>query len=215
MAWRCAKRNRGAPRTLTACGAFGKSLATLMLAVVSTIHGAQALAAEREGMRYAETVRLGDTRLVLNGIGVRAVAWLKGYVAALYLPRKETEADRVYALQGPKRIAVRMLLPVDSGLLAKTFSDGIRKNYRDDELEALRPRMDAFDTQIRAIGSVKKGDAIDLDYQPASGTRIVVNGKATGSAIAGNDFYVALLKMFIGERAIDKNLRAALLGQGS
>ena len=214
MAWRNTKTIQGAPRTLTACGAFGKSLVALLLALLSTIHVAQAATVEREGMRYDETVRVGDTKLVLNGIGVRAVAWLKGYVAALYLPHKEAEADRVYALEGPKRIAVRMLLAVDSGLLAKTFSDGIRKNYRDDELEALRPRMDAFDTQIRAIGNVKRGDALDLDYQPGSGTRIVVNGKPRGDAIAGDDFYVALLKMFIGERAIDKNLRAALLGQG-
>ena len=54
---------------------------------------------------------------------------------------------------------------------------------------------------------------IDLDYQPASGTRLVVNGKPRGDAIAGDDFYVALLKMFIGERAIDKGLRASMLGQ--
>lgn len=214
MIWKNTKMRRGAPRTLTACGAFGKSFVMLMLALLSVSQVALAATVEREGVRYDETVRVGNTKLVLNGVGVRAVAWLKGYVAALYLPRKEAEADRVYALQGPKRIAVRMLLAVDSGLLAKTFSDGIRKNYRDEELAALRPRMEAFDTQIRAIGNVNKGDAIDLDYQPGSGTRILVNGKPRGDPIAGNDFYVALLKMFIGERAIDKNLRAALLGQG-
>ncbi len=224
-------RKRGAPRTLTACGALGKSrftarfaarvaarlaacVATLIVSM-SMMHVAQAAAVEREGLRYEDTVRVGNSKLLLNGIGVRSVAWLKGYVAGLYLSRKEVEAEQVYALQGSKRIAVKMLLDIDSGLLAKTFSDGIRKNYRDDELEALRPRMDAFDAQLRAIGGVKKGDAIDLDYQPATGTRIFVNGKARGDVIAGDDFYVALLKMFIGERAIDKNLRAALLGKGS
>ena len=207
-------RKRGAPRTLTACDGLGKSLIATLLVLGSLMHVAHAATVEREGMRYEDTVRVGNTKLVLNGIGVRAVAWLKGYVAGLYLSQKEGEAERVYALQGPKRIAVKMLLDIDSGLLAKTFSDGIRKNYRDAELEALRPRMDAFDAQVRAIGGVKKGDSIDLDYQPASGTRILVNGKARGDAIAGDDFYVALLKMFIGERAIDKNLRAALLGQG-
>ena len=208
------KRKRGAPRTLTACEALGKSLIATLLVLISVMHIAHAASIEREGMRYEDTVRVGNTKLVLNGVGVRAVAWLKGYVAGLYLPQKEGEAEQVYALRGPKRIAVKMLLDIDSGLLAKTFSDGIRKNYRDDELEVLRPRMDAFDAQVRAIGGVKKGDAIDLDYQPASGTRMLVNGKAGGDAIAGDDFYVALLKMFIGERAIDKNLRAALLGQG-
>ena len=99
-----------------------------------------------------------------------------------------------------------------SDRLAQTFRDGIRKNYDDAGIDALRERMDAFDAQVRAIGGVKKGDEIDLDYVPASGTRIVLNGKPRDAPIAGDDFYVALLKMFIGERAVDKNLRAALLG---
>ncbi len=210
---------RSAPRTLTVWRGLGKSLVVMAIVSMSMTlpmtRLAHAATVEREGMRYEDTIRVGNTKLVLNGIGVRAVAWLKGYVAGLYLPQKEGEAEQVYTLQGPKRIAVKMLLDIDSGLLAKTFSDGIRKNYRDDELEALRPRMDAFDAQVRAIGGVKKGDAIDLDYQPASGTRILVNGKPRGEAIAGDDFYVALLKMFIGERAIDKNLRSALLGKAS
>ncbi len=193
-------------RGLVAC-AFVAWLAAAPLA-----HGATV---EKEGMRYDDSVRVGGSTLVLNGIGVRGAAWLKGYVAGLYLSQKQAEAEQVYAQQGPKRIAVRMLLDIDSGLLAKTFSDGIRKNYRDDQLEALRARMDTFDQQVRALGGVKKGDEIDLDFQPATGTHLVVNRKPRGEAIAGEDFYVALLKMFIGERAIDKNLRAALLGQGT
>ncbi len=215
MALRDKEMKRYAPGTLTACDALGKSLIVTLLILMSLMPVAHAATVEREGMRYEDTIRLGNMKLVLNGLGVRAVAWIKGYVAGLYLSQKESEAEQIYALQGPKRIAVKMLLDVDSGLLAKTFSDGIRKNYRDDELEALRPRMDVFDAQVRAIGGVKKGDTIDLDYQPASGTRILVNGKPGGDAIAGDDFYVALLKMFIGERAIDKNLRAALLGKAS
>lgn len=67
---------------------------------------------------------------------------------------------------------------------------------------------------MRSVGGVNRGDAIDLEFVPASGTRVVVNGTPRGDAIAAADFYVALLKMFIGERAIDKNLRATLLGQG-
>jgi hypothetical protein len=192
-----------------------RTLRAWLLAMLIGLAWLPAVAApvEREGMRYEDSIRLDGSRLVLNGIGVRSVAWLKGYVAGLYLPEKEDRAEQVYALPGPKRIAVKLLIDVDSGLLAKTFGDGIRKNYRDEALEALRPRMEAFDAEVRAIGGVKKGDAIDLDFHPSTGTRLLVNGKPRGEAIEGDDFYIALLKMFIGERAIDKNLRAALLGQ--
>ena len=186
------------------------ALAVIVLAVTVSI--ADAATVEREGMRYEDTLKLSGSQLVLNGLGVRG-GFLKGYVAGLYLPHKEVDADQVFLLKGPKRIAVRMLLDVNASTLARTFSDGLRKNYKDDALAVLRERMDVFDGQVRAAGGVKKGDAIDLDFDPAKGSRLLINGKPQGDAITGDDFYVALLKMFIGERAVDKNLRAALLGQ--
>ncbi len=176
---------------------------------------APAASIEREGMRYEDSAKVGSNKVVLNGLGVRGAGFLKGYVAGLYLPSKATDAEQVYDAKGAKRIAVRMLIAVNGDTLAKTFGDGIRKNYKDDALEALKERMDVFDGQVRATGGVKRGDAIDLDYEPATGTHLRINGKEQGAAIAGDDFYVALLKMFIGERAVDKGLRAALLGQGS
>jgi hypothetical protein len=173
-----------------------------------------ACAATIEGQHFEDALKLDGGPVVLNGVGVRAAAWFKGYVAGLYLAHRTNEADAIYTAGGPKRIAVRMLIDVSPALLAKTFGDGIRKNYRDDALAALQDRIDAFDGQIRALpNGVRKGEEIDLDYKPNAGTRVLVAGKPIGDAIPGDDFYVALLKMFIGERAIDKNLRAGLLGQ--
>ena len=190
-------------------GRFAKWACVVAIVFAADVSGASV---EREGMRFEDSVKVSGERVVLNGVGVRAAAWFKGYVAGLYLPRKSTDAEEIYALPGSKRIAVRMLVDASSDLLAKTFSDGIRKNYKDDALEALRPRMDVFDSQVRAIaGGVKKGQEIDLDFAP-SGTRVLVGGKPIGEPIPGDDFYVALLKMFIGERAIDKSLRQGLLG---
>ncbi len=186
----------------------------MAIAVAASLSAASAAPVEREGQRFDDRATVEGKPLVMNGIGVRAAAWFKGYVAALYLPRKADDADAIYAEPGPKRIAVRMLIDVGPDLLAKTFADGIRKNYKGDALDALRDRMDAFDAQVRGIpDGVKKGQEIDLDFHPSTGTRVLVAGKPIGEPIPGDDFYVALLKMFIGERAVDKGLRAALLGQ--
>ena len=180
--------------------------------LVATMSLASAATVEREGQRFDDSLRVGNGKLVLNGIGVRAAAWFKGYVAGLYLPQKTHDAEAVYGLAGPKRIAVRMLVDVNSTLLAKTFDDGIRKNYKGEALEPLSRRMEALDAQIRSLDAVRKGEEVDLDFEPGSGTHVLVRGKPIGDAIEGEDFYVALLKMFIGERAVDKELRAGLLG---
>ena len=206
-----AKRNEGGTRERAVEACRRIALAACLVAALPVAHGAPVT---REGQRYEDTAKVGNARLVLNGVGVRSAAWFKGYVAALYLPQKTTDPDVVYAQSGAKRIAVRMLIDVGSPLLAKTFDDGIRKNYKGDELEPLARRMEAFDAQVRSLDGIKKGEEIDLDFVPGAGTQVLVRGRSIGDAIEGEDFYVALLKMFIGDRAIDKNLRAALLGGG-
>ena len=184
-------------------------VAAVLAFTTSTVEAATVV---KEGQHYEDTIRLAGSKVVLNGVGVREAAWFKGYVAGLYLPQKTSDAEAVYVLAGPKRIAVRMLVDVNSTLLAKTFDDGIRKNYKGEALEPLTRRMESLDAQIRSLDAVKKGEEVDLDFEPGKGTRVLVRGKSIGDAIEGEDFYVALLKMFIGERAIDKGLRASLLG---
>jgi hypothetical protein len=198
-------------RTTSRIGAWMRA-GTTAAALAMTLASAHAAVVEREGQRYEDAIRVGGTKIVLNGVGVRAAAWFKGYVAGLYLPQKTHDPEAIYTLPGPKRIAVRLLVDASSALLAKTFDDGIRKNYKGEQLEPLMKRMEAFDAQIRSLDAVKKGEEVDLDFEPGSGTHVLVRGKPIGDAIEGEDFYVALLKMFIGERAVDKELRAGLLG---
>ena len=53
-------------------------------------------------MRYEDTVRVGGNRLVLNGVGVRGGGLFKGYVAGLYLPQKETDAEQHLRAEGTR-----------------------------------------------------------------------------------------------------------------
>jgi hypothetical protein len=55
---------------------------------------------------------------------------------------------------------------------------------------------------------------ITLDYIPESGTRVTLNGEPKGEAIAGDDFYRALLRIWLGENPVDSSLKKALLGGG-
>ena len=53
---------------------------------------------------------------------------------------------------------------------------------------------------------------VDLDYVPERGLQLSLNGKPRGEPIAGEDFYAALLLVFLGDRPTDTALRAGLLG---
>lgn len=185
----------------------------LLLALMLAITFSPVRAAEIEGQHFDDQIRLADTELLLNGTGLRAVAWLKGYAAGLYLPEKTTSAEAVLAQKGPKRLRMKMMVEVEAKEFVKAFDKGMRRNLSEAERAPLRERMERFDRSVGALGVLKKGDVVDLDYLPGRGLVLSVNGKLRGEPYEGETFYSGVLKIFIGGDPVDRKLKAGLLGQ--
>jgi hypothetical protein len=165
-----------------------------------------------EGQTFDGSARVAGAELRLNGVGLRAVAWVKGYAAGLYLPRKAATAAEVLAQDGPKRLQLRLLQEVPAVEFVKAFDKGMRRNTAADALPALAARMQRFEALVASLGVVRKGDVIDLDFDPAAGLAFAHNGRVLGAPIEGADFYAALLRIFIGPRPADRELKVGLLG---
>lgn len=172
-------------------------------------------AAEVGGVKLDDKLRLapGGPELVLNGAGIRTRAIFKVYVAGLYLSEKKAKTADVLALAGPKRVAMTMLRDLSAQQLSEALADGIRGNSTAAEQEVLKGRTDELVAIMNALGEAKKGDAILLDFLPDSGTRVLVNGQPRGKPIAGDDFYRALLRIWLGDKPVDSDLKQGMLGQ--
>ena len=166
-----------------------------------------------EGQTFAGRVNLLNTELRLNGTGVRAVAWFKGYAVGLYLPERATTAAQVLAQAGPKRLQLRMLQDVPAEEFVKALQKGIERNSPAGEWAALQPRVQRFAEQILASGPVRKRDTVDLDFDPARGLLFARSGKLVAEPIPGADLYAALLRAFIGGHPYDERMKAGLLSQ--
>lgn len=171
-----------------------------------------------EGQDFPDALQLGGVNLQLNGTGKRQVAIYPLYLAALYLPQKATSADAIYAETGPKRLEMRIVIPlvkdVSTQEFVKAIDKGVQRNCTEAEKAAVAERVKQFNATIAEVGRVKKGDLLVIDYLPAQGgTSLTVNGKVWGKPVEGQDFYTAFLKVFIGEKNSDARLRAGLLGQ--
>ena len=186
-----------------------------ILALLFAVASAGAQAAEVGGIKLDDRLRLapGGPELVLNGAGIRTRMIFKVYVAGLYLPEKKGTTGDVLALAGPKRVAMTMLRDLSAQQLSEALADGIRNNSSAAEKEALKARIDELLAIMNSLGEAKKGDAILLDFLPASGTRIVVNGQPRGKPITGDDFYRALLRIWLGDKPVDDDLKKGMLGQ--
>jgi hypothetical protein len=173
---------------------------------------APALAAEVAGVKIEDRVAVGSSELALNGAGLRTKFFVNVYVAGLYLAQKKTSAGEVLALPGPKRVSMRLMRDLSAKQLVDALEEGIHDNTPAAERESLKDRVADLSALMSSLQSAKEGDVIALDWVPGTGTRIVLNGAARGKPIPGEDFYRALLRIWLGDDPVSKDLKKSLLG---
>jgi hypothetical protein len=176
------------------------------LAVASPVR-----AADVEGVEVEDAVELGGVRLLLNGAGMRTVYIVKAYVAALYVPSRSPDAKVLLAQQGPRRLSLTMLADLSSEWVTQRFVLAMRDNHDEAELARLGPRMERLIDTMLTLGQTRKGERIDIDFV-AGATRVSVDGHPLGPAIPGEALFTAILRIFVGERPIDAELKQAMLG---
>ena len=203
-------------RLMSGARAIGQGLlavALIALAALAFVPGAHAAAPlTLEDQTFPGDASVAGTAVHLNGVGLRAAFIYKVYLAGLYLPSRAATGADVFAETGPKRVQLRMLMDGPSDEFAKAFTGGIAKRTPADQVAAMSERIAAFDHTLRSVGNVKKGDVVNLDYAPATGLTMTLNGKACGAPVPGADLYAALLDIFVGDRPVDARMKAGMLG---
>ena len=184
----------------------------LLLAAIAAFSLNLAQAAELEGFKFDDKVKLGNAELVINGTGVRS-KFGKRYAMALYLPAKTGDAKAALAAKGPKRVAISLIKDVSGDTFANAVSGGINDNSSDAEKAALKDRVKQLVDTVVALGEIKAGTGIVFDWIPEQGMVLTVGGKPVGQPTAGEDFYTALLRVWLGEDPVQNDLKQALLGK--
>ena len=179
------------------------------LFLLAILFSSSLLAAEVAGVKLEEQIQPGN--LVLNGAGLRKRLFFQVYAIGLYLPKKTADAEEAIASPGPKRVAIHMLRNVGAAEFSEALAEGIRANHSDAEAKALEPRVQELSAIMAEVKEARKGMAISLDFQ-GKDMQLLVDGKPAGRPIAGEDFYRALLRIWVGDKPVQDDLKKKLLG---
>jgi len=184
--------------------------ATILIAAFLALTADFASAAEVAGVRVDDQAKSGNADLVLNGAGLRKKLFFKIYVAALYLPKKTANAGEIIDSREPRRITLHLVRDLDADALIGALKEGLQHNHSESELAALKPDIERFEGVMRAVGNARIGDVVGIDFS-GDATVVSFNGQARGS-IPGAAFGRALLKVWLGDKPADADLKRALLG---
>lgn len=165
-------------------------------------------AAEVAGVKFDDKTKVGNAELTLSGAGLRKRLFFQVYAIGLYV--QDAKVDPI-AQPGPKRVLIHMLRDVGAEQFTEALADGIKANHSEADAKALEPRVRQLGATMATLKEAKSGTTIGLDWNGRE-TVLAVGGKPAGSPIPGEDFYRALLRIWLGDDPVQDDLKKALLG---
>ena len=180
------------------------SLAVALLALASILH---LDAASLAGVTLPDTVNVGNTRLPLNGLGLRTKFMVKVYVAGLYLGQKSSDVDAIVKADETKRIVMHFL----HGVSKNQMADAFQESFRDNAPAASQPMKAEIDRLTSALEPLKEQDEMVFAYVPGAGTTVTIKGQEKVT-IAGAPFAQMLFSVWLGPKPPNVGLKKGLLG---
>jgi len=202
--------NVAVPRRPSSRGS-GTSAAAFAALLLFSVFSSSSEGAEIAGMRIDRETRVGGHHLVLNGAGLRQKFMVSVYILGLYTPEHTTVPETVMALTGTRRISLTFMRDVTAEALIEALHEGIRDNTSEAELARVKGAAEALAAVMKPLKIAKKGDTVALDYLPDKGSQVIMNGQPVGKAVPGQELYRALLRIWLGHRPVDPDLKRALL----
>lgn len=167
------------------------------------------------GVRYEDSAVVSGHRLLLNGAGTRYKGPFKVYTAGLYLARKSKAPEDILAQPGGKRISVTALRNIDAGELGKLMIRGVEDNMDRSAMSKLIPGLMRMSQLFSERKKLAEGESFTIDWVPGTGAIVRVAGVQQGEPFKEQEFFNALLRIWIGPVPADWKLKDSLLGQAS
>ncbi len=183
------------------------------LVLAAAVAAMPAMAAVQvKSAKFEDTLQVGNQSLVLNGAGVRVKIIVDVYAAGLYLPAKVKSEAKAINTAGAKSMQIVLLRELTGEKFAEAMIDGFKANNTDADVAKFQPKLDQLRNLMLTFGTVKEGTTIHMTSVPGAGLRVLVNGQQKGTENTGDDFYQAMLKIWLGAKPVDSDLKSALLG---
>jgi TolA protein len=145
---------------------------------------------------------------VLNGVAVHEELKKELFIAGLYLPYPSKKPKDIFIMDGPMRMEMRITTKRFSPTkFTNIWRQGIVINNTPEDIEEFGTSMIKFYTLLK--GKLVTGDIITITRDPGKTTTVSVNGVDIGTF--DDDFFVILLKAWLGPRPASTDFKKGLL----
>ncbi len=157
---------------------------------------------------FAPEEKVGNSSLVLNGIGIRKVTIfsLKVYFAGLYLEKKSNDSRAILDSKEIKKVKMKFVRDVSKKDVVKAWREGLEKNCHQDCDKV----FELFNNLKDFLSDVNEGEVMTVIFYPGK-MEYFFNGEKKGQ-VESEPFAKSVLSMWIGKNPPNKDLKEGMLG---
>jgi Chalcone isomerase-like len=189
---------------------FIQAVRGLVLCIVCLLT-VSAQAANIGGIELKESIKLGETNLLLNGAGQRTKLFIDLYIAALYLADKTDDAQAIIDADEVMLIQIHVISNlITSENITQGTSEGFIKSTGNNTA-AIQGQIHEFLTAFKE--PIVTGDTFEIVYQPGKGVTVLKNRHIVKKLPENKTFKRALFGIWLSEQPAQASLKTNLLGK--
>ena len=190
---------------------MNQSVFTFALALITLLPFSGFTQVSIEGVTLPAVLESGESKLTLNGGGLREKLWFDLYVGGLYLVEKSGDAEKIVDAEKPMAMRLHIISKlITSEKMSEATLEGFEKSL-DGNLGALEGKINEF-INVFKLDEIVEGDIFDLHYVPGKGVLTFKNSKLL-STITGLDFKRSLFGIWLSDDPVDDDLKEGMLGK--
>jgi len=163
------------------------------------------------GVKFKDSIKLGDANLQLNGVGLRTKFFIDLYISALYLQETSHNATAIINADQVMMIQIHV---ISNLITSENLSRGTAEGFSKSTNNSTKPIQKQIDEFLDAFKEpVTIGDIFEFVYQPSIGITILKNRKVAKRIDSGLDFKQALFGIWLSDRPAQHSLKTSMLGQ--
>ena len=165
---------------------------------------------EIAGINFPDVHEISQTKLILNGVGIRTKFFLQLYAGGLYLEQKNSQPEQIILADSP--MAIRLHI-VSSMITSEKMEAATREGFEkatENNTSPIKSQIEQFISVFKE--EIQENDIYDLLYSPDKGVTVYKNGKIH-SSIVGLDFKQALFGIWLCNNPAQESLKTKMLGK--
>ena len=165
---------------------------------------------EIAGINFPDVHEISQTKLILNGVGIRTKFFLQLYAGGIYLEQKSSQSEQIILADSP--MAIRLHI-VSSMITSEKMEAATREGFEkatENNTSPIKSQIEQFISVFKE--EIQENDIYDLLYRPDKGVTVYKNGKIH-SSIVGLDFKQALFGIWLCNNPAQESLKTKMLGK--